>query len=67
MRSHPGYVATAWAEDGSLEAMESAGSRFCLGVQWHPEMGRDQRLFDALVAAASSSWGLLRHTNWCLS
>jgi putative glutamine amidotransferase len=54
VRSHPGYVATAWADDGSLEAMEAAGSRFCLGVQWHPEMGRDQRLFDALVVAAAS-------------
>ncbi len=52
VRSHPGYVATAWAADGSLEAMETEGSRFCLGVQWHPEMGRDQRLFDALVTAA---------------
>ena len=54
VRSHPGYVATAWAADGSLEAMEASGSRFCLGVQWHPEMGRDQRLFDALVQAASA-------------
>lgn len=52
VRSHPGHVATAWAGDGSLEAMESTGRRFCLGVQWHPEMGRDQRLFDALVRAA---------------
>jgi putative glutamine amidotransferase len=55
VRSHPGYVGAAWAADGSLEAMESsADGRFCLGVQWHPEMGRDQRLFDALVAAASA-------------
>ncbi len=54
VRSHPGYVATAWAADGSLEAMEAAGSRFCLAVQWHPEAGRDQRLFDALVRAAST-------------
>jgi len=57
VHSHPGYVATAWAADGCLEAMESAGARFCLGVQWHPEMGRDQRLFDALVRAASSGPG----------
>ena len=49
VRSHPGYVATARAADGSLEAMEAEGTRFCLGVQWHPEAGRDQRLFDALV------------------
>jgi putative glutamine amidotransferase len=54
VRSHPGFVATAWATDGSLEAMELAGHRFCLGVQWHPEMGRDQRLFDALVRAAAA-------------
>jgi putative glutamine amidotransferase len=53
VRSHPGYVATAWAVDGSLEAMEAEGARFCLGVQWHPEAGRDQRLFDALVRAAN--------------
>jgi putative glutamine amidotransferase len=56
VRSHPGYEATAWAADGSLEAIEaigSEGSRFCVGVQWHPEAGRDQRLFDALVRAAS--------------
>ena len=32
--------------------MEQASDRFCLGVQWHPEMARDQRLFDALVQAA---------------
>jgi putative glutamine amidotransferase len=54
VRSHPGYVATARAADGSLEAMEAEGTtRFCLGVQWHPEAGRDQRLFDALVRAAA--------------
>ena len=52
VRSHPGYLASAWAEDGIVEAMEAASDRFCLGVQWHPEMARDQRLFDALVAAA---------------
>jgi len=53
VHSHPGYVATAWAADGSLEAMEpESATRFCLGVQWHPEAGRDQRLFDALVRAA---------------
>jgi putative glutamine amidotransferase len=54
VRSHPGFEAVARAEDGTLEAMEVPGARFCLGVQWHPEMGRDQRLFDALVRAASA-------------
>ncbi|MDQ6642402.1 MAG: gamma-glutamyl-gamma-aminobutyrate hydrolase family protein [Actinomycetota bacterium] len=52
VREHPGYTATAWADDGSLEAFEAAGDRFCVAVQWHPEMGRDQLLFDALVSAA---------------
>ncbi len=53
VRSHPGYEPVAYAEDGTLEAMEAEGHRFCLAVQWHPEAGRDQRLFDALVKAAA--------------
>jgi putative glutamine amidotransferase len=53
VRSHPGFDAVARAEDGTLEAMETAGERFCLAVQWHPEIGRDQRRIDALVRAAS--------------
>jgi len=53
VRSHPGFDPVAQAADGTLEAMEAAGRRFCLAVQWHPEAGRDQRLFDALVRAAS--------------
>jgi putative glutamine amidotransferase len=54
VRSHPGFVATAWAPDETIEAMEAPGDRFCMGVQWHPEMGRDQALFSALVAAAAA-------------
>ncbi|MEO7446919.1 MAG: gamma-glutamyl-gamma-aminobutyrate hydrolase family protein [Humibacillus sp.] len=50
---HPGYVAAAWAPDGTLEAMEAPDARFRLAVQWHPEVGTDPRLFNALVAAAS--------------
>jgi putative glutamine amidotransferase len=50
--SHPGYVPAAWADDGTLEAMEDPGPGFRLGVQWHPETGQDARLFEALVAAA---------------
>jgi gamma-glutamyl-gamma-aminobutyrate hydrolase PuuD len=42
----------AWAEDGVVEAVEAAGRRFCVAVQWHPEESADGRLFDALVAAA---------------
>lgn len=43
---------TGRAEDGTIEAVEDPARRFVLGVQWHPELTRDQRLFGALVAAA---------------
>jgi len=49
---HPGFDAVAWATDGSLEGIERPGERFCLAVQWHPEVGTDHTLFAALVAAA---------------
>jgi len=36
-------VATAWATDGIVEAVEDPRSdRFVLGVQWHPELGWEQ-------------------------
>ncbi len=47
-----GLVETAWAEDGTLEALEDDSLRFAVGVQWHPEMEQDKRLFEALVAEA---------------
>jgi putative glutamine amidotransferase len=50
--THPGYEASAWADDGTLEAMEDPDAFFRLAVQWHPEVGTDPRLFEALVAAA---------------
>jgi len=50
-----GLTAAAWAEDGLVEAVELAGQRFCLGVQWHPEASDDRRLFAALVGAARST------------
>ena len=52
--THPGYVPSAWAPDGTLEAMEDVSARFRVAVQWHPEEGDDPRLFEALVAAAQS-------------
>jgi putative glutamine amidotransferase len=55
--SHPGFEATAWAADGSLEAMERPGPRFCLAVQWHPEVRDDGSLFAGLVAAATARAG----------
>ena len=50
--THPGLVESGWAEDGVLEAFEDPDARFRLGVQWHPEVGEDPRLFESLVAAA---------------
>jgi len=48
-----GLRATAWADDGTVEAVELAGDAFVLGVQWHPELdAHDDRLFVALVQAA---------------
>ncbi len=48
-----GLVATAWADDGTVEALEDPALPFCIGVQWHPEVGADPSLFRALVAAAT--------------
>ena len=54
VRSHPGYLGSAWASDGTLEGMERPGERFCLAVQWHPEMAADAGLFSGLVRAAAA-------------
>jgi putative glutamine amidotransferase len=43
---------TGRAEDGLPEAIEHATQTFVLGVQWHPEVVRDKRLFGALITAA---------------
>jgi gamma-glutamyl-gamma-aminobutyrate hydrolase PuuD len=49
----PGLVATGWAADGTVEAVEHAGHPFVVGVQWHPEEdAADIRLVAALVDAA---------------
>lgn len=50
--SAPGYVESAWADDGVLEGFESPTARWRVGVQWHPEAGDDRHLFEALVRAA---------------
>jgi putative glutamine amidotransferase len=52
--AHAGTLTvTGRAEDGLAEAVEDPTRRFVLGVQWHPEVIRDKRLFGALVNAAS--------------
>jgi putative glutamine amidotransferase len=47
-----GLVEAAWAEDGTVEALEDPERRFALAVLWHPEAGEDSALFDELVAEA---------------
>jgi putative glutamine amidotransferase len=34
----PGFVVTAKADDGVVEALESTVHSFAMGLQWHPEM-----------------------------
>ncbi len=53
VRTHPGFEPAAWAADGTLEAMEAAGERFCVAVQWHPETASDVGLLAGLVRAAA--------------
>jgi len=53
----PGWVLSATAPDGVIEAMEHPTARFALSVQWHPEnfQGRDfnfDTLFRAFVDAS---------------
>lgn len=38
-----GLTATAFSEDGTIEAIELNGHKFCLGVQWHPEFNANQK------------------------
>lgn len=54
VRDHPGLAAAAYAEDGTLEALEAPGDRFVVAVQWHPETRADAGLFAGLVAAAAT-------------
>ncbi|WP_328539717.1 gamma-glutamyl-gamma-aminobutyrate hydrolase family protein [Streptomyces sp. NBC_00344] len=48
-----GLVVSARSADGTIEAIEVPGRHWALGVQWHPEAGRDTRVMAALVRAAS--------------
>jgi putative glutamine amidotransferase len=47
-----GLREAAWADDGTLEAIEDPSRAFALGVLWHPEEGEDLALFKALVEEA---------------
>ncbi|HWC80094.1 MAG TPA: gamma-glutamyl-gamma-aminobutyrate hydrolase family protein [Pseudonocardiaceae bacterium] len=49
-----GLIAAGQAEDGVIEAIESPGREFVIGVQWHPEEdASDDRLVAALIKAAT--------------
>jgi len=53
-----GLRAVAWAEDGTVEAIEAEEGPAMLAIQWHPELqvgepdGRQRRLFEELVTLA---------------
>jgi putative glutamine amidotransferase len=47
-----GLQEAAWADDGTVEALEDPERRFAVGVLWHPEEGEDFELFRALVDQA---------------
>ena len=53
VETSPGFAPAARAHDGTLEAMELPGDRFCVAVQWHPETAADVGLLAGLVRAAS--------------
>ena len=49
-----GLVATGWSQDDSLvEAVESPGHEYVLGVLWHPEEDGESRVIASLVEAAA--------------
>jgi putative glutamine amidotransferase len=51
-----GLVATAWAQDGTIEAIENPGDRLVVGVQWHAEgLRAHDPLFELLVSSAAGA------------
>ena len=52
----PSLIASALAEDGIVEAVESPANRFFLGIQWHPEF---------LFASAPSPPTIVRSLSAC--
>jgi putative glutamine amidotransferase len=55
----PGFQVSATAPDGVIEAIEDGSSRFCLGIQWHPEnfwrTGEFRPIFEGFIEAAQRS------------
>ncbi|MDQ0989924.1 gamma-glutamyl-gamma-aminobutyrate hydrolase family protein [Streptomyces sp. V3I7] len=49
-----GLVPSAYAADGTVEAVELPSTAgWVLGVQWHPEMGKDLRVMRTLLTATT--------------
>ena len=46
--------AVAWADDGTVEAVESRTRPFLIGVQWHAEADEDMSVLEALVHQAAA-------------
>jgi putative glutamine amidotransferase len=65
-----GLRTVAWADDGTIEAIELDGDRWVVGVQWHPEDTAagdrvQQGLFDAFVEqAARAGSGAHDRVHW---
>jgi gamma-glutamyl-gamma-aminobutyrate hydrolase PuuD len=45
---------TAWADDGTVEALEHDHAPWVVGVQWHPEVHDGTALFAGFVAACAA-------------
>lgn len=52
-----GLYPVAWAEDGTVEAVESSGPHRMIGVQWHPELLVDDPHHAALFSWLSAEAG----------
>lgn len=52
----PDFMALAWAEDGVIEAIgpRENTTRFCLGIQWHPESIHQQQPHGKIFAALTA-------------
>jgi len=59
-----GLVATAWADDGLIEAIEKPDEPFIIGVQWHPEELVDhmwEYIFNTFVETAHKKFVASSH------
>lgn len=59
----PGFIASAVAKDGVIEAIEKVGEEFIIGIQWHPEMMTKTHpvmleIFKKLIKAAKEKKGV---------